>query len=505
MYGQMTAGSWIYIGTQGILQGTYETFAAAGRAALRRDARGTLVLTAGLGGMGGAQPLAVTMNGGVALCVEVDPARIQRRLETATSTSRDDLDDALARWPRRPRASGARCRSASRQRRRRRPRAAAAGRRDRHRHRPDLRPRPAQRLHPARIHAVARGGRRCAAPTPLRHRAPRGSHGRPLRGDGRLPATPAPRCSTTATTCAARPRGRVRRRLRLSRVRPRLHPAAVLRGQGPVPLGRAVRRPGRHRRDRRGASSSCSPTTSGLQRWLAWRRSASPSRACPPDLLARLRRAPSRPAAVQRPRRVRRGQGAPIVIGRDHLDAARSPRPYRETEAMADGPTRSPTGRSSTRWSTPRPGRPGWPSTTAAASAWASRSTPAQGGRRRHRRPAAKARAGAHQRPRHGRAAARRRRLRPGPRGRRRAGRRCSTRAICAGASPPSRPGSSCGLRMPGSMRGRRGSVRSPRDCTGTARCLAGSQPTPCEPSPPRTSRWWPPFSASTGSPCTST
>ena len=79
MYGQMTAGSWIYIGTQGILQGTYETFAEVAAQRFDGSLRGTITLTAGLGGMGGAQPLAVTMNEGVALCVEVDPARIERR------------------------------------------------------------------------------------------------------------------------------------------------------------------------------------------------------------------------------------------------------------------------------------------------------------------------------------------------------------------------------------------------------------------------------------------
>jgi urocanate hydratase len=82
MYGQMTAGSWIYIGTQGILQGTYETFAEAARQHFGGSLRGRVVLTAGLGGMGGAQPLAVTMNGGVCLAVEVDPSRARRRLET---------------------------------------------------------------------------------------------------------------------------------------------------------------------------------------------------------------------------------------------------------------------------------------------------------------------------------------------------------------------------------------------------------------------------------------
>jgi len=96
MYGQMTAGSWIYIGTQGIVQGTYETFAAAARR-FGGSLAGTLTLTAGLGGMGGAQPLAVTMNGGVAICVEVDAARIRRRLETRyLDAEAESLDEALS-------------------------------------------------------------------------------------------------------------------------------------------------------------------------------------------------------------------------------------------------------------------------------------------------------------------------------------------------------------------------------------------------------------------------
>ena len=98
MYGQMTAGSWIYIGTQGILQGTYETFAAVARKRFGGSLRGTLTLTAGLGGMGGAQPLAITMNEGVALCVEVDPARAHRRVETRyLDEVASSLDDAIAR------------------------------------------------------------------------------------------------------------------------------------------------------------------------------------------------------------------------------------------------------------------------------------------------------------------------------------------------------------------------------------------------------------------------
>jgi urocanate hydratase len=98
MYGQMTAGSWIYIGTQGILQGTYETLAELARRHFGGSLAGRLVVTAGLGGMGGAQPLAVTMNGGVALVVEVDPDRIERRLATRYVDERTaDLDDALDR------------------------------------------------------------------------------------------------------------------------------------------------------------------------------------------------------------------------------------------------------------------------------------------------------------------------------------------------------------------------------------------------------------------------
>jgi len=97
MYGQMTAGSWIYIGTQGILQGTYQTFAAAAEQHFGGSLQGTLTLTAGLGGMGGAQPMAVTMNEGVALIVEVDPAHIRRRLETGyLDTVASSLDEAVA-------------------------------------------------------------------------------------------------------------------------------------------------------------------------------------------------------------------------------------------------------------------------------------------------------------------------------------------------------------------------------------------------------------------------
>jgi urocanate hydratase len=106
MYGQMTAGSWIYIGTQGILQGTYETLAECAQQRFGGTLQGTVTLTGGLGGMGGAQPLAVTMNGGVALCIEVDPARIERRVKTSyLDRETEDLDTALA-WVHEARSGG---------------------------------------------------------------------------------------------------------------------------------------------------------------------------------------------------------------------------------------------------------------------------------------------------------------------------------------------------------------------------------------------------------------
>ena len=96
MYGQMTAGSWIYIGTQGILQGTYETFRGAAKKYFNDTLAGTITVTAGLGGMGGAQPLAIKLAGGVSICIEIDPKRIQRRLETNyLDTATNSLDEAM--------------------------------------------------------------------------------------------------------------------------------------------------------------------------------------------------------------------------------------------------------------------------------------------------------------------------------------------------------------------------------------------------------------------------
>jgi urocanate hydratase len=106
MYGQMTAGSWIYIGTQGILQGTYETLAEAAAQRFGGSLKGTITLTGGLGGMGGAQPLAVTMNEGVALCVEVDPSHIERRIKTRYLDRETDDIDLAVDWAEDARARG---------------------------------------------------------------------------------------------------------------------------------------------------------------------------------------------------------------------------------------------------------------------------------------------------------------------------------------------------------------------------------------------------------------
>src|SRR3954451_11786257 len=107
MYGQMTAGSWIYIGSQGIVQGTYETFAALGRKHFGGSLAGKIVVSGGMGGMGGAQPLAATMNGAAFLCIDVDPARIQRRLDTGyCDRLARTLDEAIAILDRRRTVSG---------------------------------------------------------------------------------------------------------------------------------------------------------------------------------------------------------------------------------------------------------------------------------------------------------------------------------------------------------------------------------------------------------------
>ena len=281
MYGQMTAGSWIYIGTQGILQGTFETFAAVAREQFGGSLRGRVVLTAGCGGMGGAQPLAVTMLDGVCLVVDVDaaPPRAARRV-------------ALPRPRRaRPRRRAARGRGGARGRRRaldrhrrlgRRglPRAARARRPARHRHRPDERARSARRLRarralarrrrraarerPAALHRAARAPRwraHCAAMVEFQERgAEVFDYGNSLRAEART--------------------GGFDAGVRLPRLRRGLRAAALLHGHGPVPLGRALGRSRRHRGDRRRGRRALPRERAPAALARARAHARSPTRAC---------------------------------------------------------------------------------------------------------------------------------------------------------------------------------------------------------------------------------
>ena len=191
MFGQMTAGSWIYIGTQGILQGTYQTFAAAAEQHFgAADLAGRSILTAGLGGMGGAQPLAGSMLNAAMLCVEVDPSRIERRLETRyLDEAADSLDDALARVRAAQRGPARPLGRAARQCGRGRAGAGAPRRAVRPRHRPDGGARPADRLRAGgarrRRRRRAARGRSCdvSATSPCRHcnTCPRDARVRPGR------------------------------------------------------------------------------------------------------------------------------------------------------------------------------------------------------------------------------------------------------------------------------------------------------------------------------------
>ena len=186
MYGQMTAGSWIYIGSQGIVQGTYETFVEAGRQHYGGDLTGSWILTAGLGGMGGAQPLAAVMAGASCLAVECDETRADFRLRTRyVDAKTHSLDEALAMIDALDRGRRGEVGGADRQRGRRLPRAGQARRPAGHRHRPDLGARPGPRLPAAGLDRRRVAGAAGERPQGRRARGPR-LHERAGRGDGRL-------------------------------------------------------------------------------------------------------------------------------------------------------------------------------------------------------------------------------------------------------------------------------------------------------------------------------
>ena len=254
MYGQMTAGSWIYIGSQGIVQGTFETFAAAGQQEFGADLAGRLVVTAGLGGMGGAQPLAATMNGAVALVAEVDPERIEKRLRTRYLDEREtQLDRAIdraleAKAARQAVSIGVEVNAVDLLER-----LIARG------IVPDLvtdQTSAHDELHGLRAARGGAGRARAAAPG-----GPEALHRARLRDDGgphaRAPRAPAPRrrrLRLRQQPARAGSEGGRRGRLPDRRLRAPLHPPALLRGQGAVSLGRALRGPGGHPRDRPGAA-----------------------------------------------------------------------------------------------------------------------------------------------------------------------------------------------------------------------------------------------------------
>ena len=377
MYGQMTAGSWIYIGTQGILQGTYETFAAVARKRFggslgghdhadrrpRRHGR-----RAAAGGDDGRRRRDLRRG---------RPTRIERRLETRYLDERAaDLDDGAASGSGGQASARAALDRPARQLRRGRARAAAPRRADRHRDRPDERARPA-RLRARRAWRSSRP-RSCARSDPGDYLRRVGeSMARHVR---RWSASGRGRRGVRLRQLAAR-RGQARRRrarLRLPRLRPGLHPPAVLRGPGPVPLGGALGRPGRHRRHRRGdprpvpATRSTRPLDAMAAEKVAFQ--GLPARICwlgyGERHLAGLR--------VQRDGRERRaaraGRDRPRPPRRRLGRLARSARPRRCSTA----PTRSPTGRCSTRWSTRRRGA-SWVSIHHGGGVgWAARSTPAR-------------------------------------------------------------------------------------------------------------------------------
>ena len=291
--------------------------------------------------MGGAQPLAVTMNGGVAICIDCDPSRIDRRIEHGyLDVQADDVDDALrlaaeaaaTRAGRCPSACSATpptsCRSCS-------PMGAPIDIVTDQTSAHDPLTLPAARASAFEDMAALRA----EDPAGFTQRA-RESMAEHVRGDGRLPGRRRRGLRLRQLDPRRGRARRVRAGVRLPRLRARLHPAAVLRGQGPVPLGGAVRRPGGHRGHRPGHPR---PVPARTSRWPAgsgWPARRSTSRACPPGSAGSATASGTWPGERFNELVADGDVQAPIVIGRDHLDCGSVASPYRETEAMADGSRR---------------------------------------------------------------------------------------------------------------------------------------------------------------------
>ena len=335
MYGQMTAGSWIYIGTQGILQGTYETLAAVARRHFGGNLTGRTVVTAGLGGMGGAQPLAATMNGAAALVVEVDPSRIARRVETGyLDESASSLDGALDRLQRAAANHEARSIGLEGNAADVLPALAARG------FTPDV-VTDQTSAHDA-LNGYVPNGMSLQAALALRTRDPEGYVARSVAAMGRhveamltLKRRGAS-SSITATTSGARPLRRASRMRSTSRGScPSTFDRSSAKARGPS-AGRRSPAIQRTSPPPTARSSRCFRTT---RRWRDGfvSRGASqfqglPARICWLGYGARAQ------FGLRINDMVRRGEiSAPIVIGRDHLDTGSVASPHRETEAMRDG------------------------------------------------------------------------------------------------------------------------------------------------------------------------
>jgi urocanate hydratase len=362
MYGQMTAGSWIYIGTQGILQGTYETFAAVAAKRFGGTLAGTLTLTGGCGGMGGAQPLAVTLNGGVCLVVDVDRARLERRVTTRyLDEVAEDLDDAVAR-----------CLAAKRDRR-----ALSVGLVGN-----------AATVFPE---LLRRGVEidvvtdQTSAHDPLSY-LPEGidpgdwsdyAEKKPEEFTDRARASMAKHVEAMVGFLDAGAevfdygnsirdearQGGFERAFAFSGFVPAYIRPLFCEGKGPF---------------RWAASSTCSPTTTTCSAGFGRPGRRSRSRGCRPAsagwaTASGTRRACGSTRWWPRARSARRSSSAATTS-----TPGRSPRRTARPRRWPTAPMRSPTGRCSTRWSTPRPGRRGCRSTTAAGWASAGRSTPAR-------------------------------------------------------------------------------------------------------------------------------
>ena len=419
MYGQMTAGSWIYIGTQGILQGTFETFAAVADKRFDGTLAGTITVTAGLGGMGGAQPLAVTMNDGVVICIECDPARIQRRIDHRyLDVQAPSLEEAVrmaveARDERRPLSIGVLGNAAVML-----PRAARDGRADRHRHRPDLGARPAVlpagRRRLRGLGAASAPRTRSASPSGPRSRWPthvramvefqdKGAevfdYGNSIRDEAR--------------------KGGYDRAFEFPGFVPAYIRPLFCEGKGPFRWAALSGDPADIAATDR-AILELFPDNERLRKWITMAGERVHFQGLPARICW-LGYGERHLAGLKFNEMVASGElKAPIVIGRDHLDCGSVASPYRETEAMLDGSD------AIADWAILNA-----LVNTASGATWVSFHHGGGVGmgrslhagqvmrRRRHRAGRAEDRAGADQRPGHGRDPARRRRLRPGGRGRR--------------------------------------------------------------------------------------